>query len=129
MKKMPTIIVLIFIVQFGFGQKLIPYEENKKYGLKDSVGKIIVTSKYDKIFPFYDGLAAVNIGSEETGKWGFIDTTGKEVIPLKYDYVFPFRNKRAVVAQISYQKTIEKPIKVEIYKYGVIDTKGKKSFR
>lgn len=130
MKRISPIIVLIFILNFSFGQKIISYEENEKYGLKDSVGNIIVTPKYDEIYQFYGSLASVRVGDYETGKWGFIDTTGKEVIPLKYDHAFPFRNKYAVVTRISYQKTIDdrtgKPIRTKIHKYGVIDTKGKK---
>lgn len=60
-----------------------------KWGFIDSLGREITPLKYDQVWDFSEGMAAVNIGSSECtgGKWGFIDKTGKEVIPLIYDYV------------------------------------------
>lgn len=126
MKKLLTAISLIFIVQFSFGQELIPYEENGKFGYQDSVGNVVIPAKYDNMGHFSEGFVAVSLNE----KWGFINTTGKEIIQPKYYSVYGFHNKSAVVVSRSYRKTIdehtEKPIRIEVYKYGIIDTKGKK---
>ncbi|HTO36203.1 MAG TPA: WG repeat-containing protein, partial [Flavobacterium sp.] len=102
--------------------KLVPYEENGKFGYKDSIGNVIVQPKYDKVKEFYHGAAPVNIGgsyhvtewgytSFKGGKWGIIDQTEKEIAPIKYDYIGTFHEGRALVA-----------IKE---KHGYIDTTGK----
>ena len=67
-------------------------------GVANMEGKVVVSPKYDAIFPYHDGLAAVAVGSKTVrpaddpeheytvgGKWGFIDKQGNEVVPLEYD--------------------------------------------
>jgi len=47
-----------------------------------------VSCKYDEVYDFSEGLAAVCIGDWQTGKWGYIDKNGNEVISFgKYDIV------------------------------------------
>lgn len=71
-----------------------------KMGVANMKGQVIVKPKYDAIFPYYEGLAAVAVGCKTVkpqddpeheyvvgGKWGFIDKQGKEVIPLEYDSI------------------------------------------
>lgn len=121
-KNLLTSISLIFIVQLSFGQELLPYEENGKFGYKDSIRNVIVSPKYDRVKEFYQGVASVNIGGSysitETGytyfkggKWGIIDQTGKEITLIKYDYVGSFKDGRALVSLDE--------------KFGYIDTNGK----
>jgi len=75
-------------------------ESGQKMGVANMEGKVVVSPKYDAIFPYHDGLAAVAVGSKEVrpaddpeheytigGKWGFIDKQGNEVIPLEYDSI------------------------------------------
>ena len=75
-------------------------ESGQKMGIANMEGKVVVSPKYDAIFPYYDGLAAVAVGSKEVrpaddpeheytvgGKWGFIDKQGNEVVPLEYDSI------------------------------------------
>ena len=85
--------------------ELIPFRKDNKWGFCDKNKKIVIPLKYDAVYPFWEGLAAVNIGAESYeggavsgGKWGFIDKTGKEVIPLKYDCVFSFVEDLAAVS-------------------------------
>lgn len=112
----------MFIVQFSFGQELIPYEENGKFGYQDSIGNIIIAPKYDYVKDFSQGFAQVNIGGSyyvtewgytyfKGGKWGFIDSTGKEITPIKYDDISDFSGGRALVGISE--------------KFGYIDTTGK----
>lgn len=71
-----------------------------KMGVANMKGQVIVKPKYDAIFPYYEGLAAVAVGCKTVrpqddpeheyvvgGKWGFIDKQGNEVIPLEYDSI------------------------------------------
>lgn len=46
----------------------------------------VIPIKYDYVYSFSEGLAAVQLDK----KWGFIDKTGKEVIPLQYSEVYSF---------------------------------------
>ena len=75
-------------------------ESGQKMGVANMEGQVIVNPKYDAIFPYHDGLAAVAVGSKTVrpaddpeheytigGKWGFIDKQGNEVIPLEYDSI------------------------------------------
>lgn len=88
-------------------------ESGQKMGIANMEGKVVVSPKYDAIFPYHDGLAAVAVGSKEVrpaddpeheytvgGKWGFIDKQGNEVVPLEYDSIAnhrQFKNGKAMV--------------------------------
>lgn len=84
-----------------------------KMGVANMKGQVIVKPKYDAIFPYHEGLAAVSVGCKTVrpeddpeheyvvgGKWGFIDKQGHEIIPLKYDSIANhrrFKNGKALV--------------------------------
>jgi hypothetical protein len=89
---------------------LIPYRKGTKWGFADRKGKTQISPKYDQVYLYTEGLAAV----KKKGKWGYIDINGKEVIPPQYEAVKPFYKGHAVV---------EKQIKSE--QVGVIDSMGK----
>ena len=61
---------------------------NKKYGIIDKTGKVVIPMVYDKINRFSEGLACVEMNK----KSGIIDKTGKIVIPIIYDYIGVFEN-------------------------------------
>ena len=80
------------------------WDEDRKYGLRDAQGKLLVPPTYDDVSSFSEGLAAVNIGAEwifpgipDGGKWGFANQAGKLVIPLQYDYADDFSDGLAQV--------------------------------
>ena len=62
--------------------------EKKEVGKKKKykTGDVVIPFKYDEVYAFSEGLAAVKL----KGKWGFIDKSGKKVVPLKYDKVTDF---------------------------------------
>ena len=59
---------------------------NRKWGLIDKIGKVVIPCKYAWAYSFSEGLTAVKLN----GKFGFIDKTGRESIPCKYDYTYGF---------------------------------------
>lgn len=117
------------------------------YGYLDKVGEVAVPAQYTSATDFKDGVAIVQDGKqykminrdgkvlhkypypyvgafgermlsfqeEEDGLYGYINEQGKVMIPPTYGYVQPFSEGRAVVNHIDDY----------IYKYGLIDKKGK----
>ena len=68
---------------------------NKKWGLIDRSGKLIVPCKFTQVHEFREGLAAASVDGK---KWGYIDRTGKFVIEPTYDYAWDFASSSAPVA-------------------------------
>lgn len=71
-------------------------ENDDKWSLIGSDGKVITERKFDETDAFYEGLAAVKIGD----RYGFIDTTGAVVLTLEPEY-YPmhFSDGLALVVQ------------------------------
>lgn len=68
-------------------QKLVPTEENGKWGFLDAAtGEKVVPFIYDYVHAFSVGLALVRLN----GWWGYVDKTGKEVIPCIYNPAWSF---------------------------------------
>ena len=70
-------------------------------GYRDKTGKKVISTDYDSIHQFVDGIAAVGKVVDDPNyyvlNYGFIDTTGKVVIPIKYsDFVLDDGDIRAV---------------------------------
>jgi hypothetical protein len=61
-----------------------------KAGFMDSKGGWVIPPQFRDARPFWDGLAAVNVGDPEREKWGFIDRSGKVVIEPQYEAVGDF---------------------------------------
>ena len=62
---------------------------NSMWGFIDKMGNIVTEFKYEKVYSFNNGIAAVCINN----KWGFINTTGELIIPCKYDWIAEKQNK------------------------------------
>lgn len=69
------------------------YNEEKKYGLIDTLGQVRVNLVYDAIGAFSDGRLAV----KRNGLWGFVDKYGREVIPCRFRRVKNFSEGYAAV--------------------------------
>lgn len=137
-------------IVFVQAQKLpfIEFEENGKYGFKDSTGRIVVPLKYDYAHVYCcvygNNIAIVNIGGKmkanhnfDGGKWGLIDKTGKEITPLRYDRIEDTSEDGArvaiglkdtsgtlVVSENGNSKSFDFACKIG-GKWGFIDTTGK----
>jgi hypothetical protein len=82
--------------------------KEKKWGLADDQGRVILSPTYDDVERFSEGLAAVNLGAQWQrpgiqmgGKWGYVNKEGELVVPLKYEYVHPFSDGLANVSVAS----------------------------
>lgn len=63
------------------------YTKDKKVGLINTKGEVVLEPFYDAIKPFIDGYARVKIDD----KWGMIDTSGKVFAPAEYSAIGDFR--------------------------------------
>ena len=63
---------------------------------------------------FFEGLAAIRVGSWDTGKWGFIDRHGKVVVTVQFDLVQNFKDGLAAIRLGSWNTG----------KWGFIDRQG-----
>ncbi len=96
------------------------WDENKKVGVLDYQGKVVVPLKYDDIagydtygpyaneWGFVEGMTTVTLN----GKIGFVNEQGVEVVAPQYDSACPFSDGMAVVGNPDVQ-------------YGAIDKTGK----
>lgn len=65
------------------------YEEDGKYGLKDSDGNILVNAKYDFLrtpFVYVDDLVSMPVIAEKDGKMGLLLPDGHDTVVLPFDY-------------------------------------------
>ena len=69
------------------------YNNDKKYGLIDTLGHVTVNLKYDDLGGFSEGRLAV----KRNGFWGFVNEAGLEVIPCRFRFVKNFHNNLAAV--------------------------------
>ena len=80
----------------SFSESLAPVKRNNYWGFEDKTGKIVIPCQFNHVFPFDEGMAAVE---QCYGKWGFVDKMGKVVIPCQFDYALGFREGLAPVQQ------------------------------
>ncbi len=90
------------------GANLLAVESNDgKWGFINKKGEEIIQCKYDDVWPFSNGLAAVC----ESGVWRYINTKGMVAINENYDRAYPFDEKGYAVV-------------MKDGKYGVINKRG-----
>ncbi len=125
-----------FIVRSGRFSLIEPFNEHElslvcygndriRYGLINRKGELVTSQGYQKIYPFYDGFAAVKTNKH----YGFIDTKGDLVIKDKYAKVSRFSGDRAAVWKCGYCGYIDPEGKevVELEYLKCLDYKGGKA--
>lgn len=145
-----TLSIVLFNATISKAQTFFT-DKNRKIGLKDDDGNIILPGKYDYDigvgYPkFVEGMASVKL----KGKYGYIDKTGTEIVVPKYSYAGYFIEGLASVGLDGRYGYIDKtgkevvPLKYEYYfgywgsgfskeyaqvklngKYGLIDKSGR----
>ena len=92
--------------QYGEGEGLAIIKNNRKYGMVDKNGNLVIANRYDSLRPFSEGLAAMKIND----KWGFIDKMEILVVQPQFESVSDFYNEQSRIVQSG--------------KVGVINQKG-----
>ncbi len=69
------------------------YNNDRKYGLIDTLGHVAVNLRYDELGGFSDGKLAV----KRNGFWGYVNKDGLEIIPCRFKFVKNFNNNLAAV--------------------------------
>jgi bla regulator protein BlaR1 len=86
--------------------RLIPFDENGKYGYKDQDNRVVVRPVLEKTEYFPEQWSELEAGSQLDehkagfkcfGKWGYINSDGAVIIPPVYDEVRPFLHRMAAV--------------------------------
>lgn len=65
------------------------FEENGKYGIKDSDGTILVHARYDFLrtpFVYVDDLVSMPVIAEKEGKMGLVLPDGHDTVVLQFEY-------------------------------------------
>jgi hypothetical protein len=93
-------------------------QENKKYGIIDSLGTLIIPLKYDLIEhpAIYSNIFAEFL-TNDSGKYGLLDSNGDTLLENKYEEIIWDRLKRGENQQKYF-------IYKENGKFGAINTKG-----
>lgn len=110
------VFAFLFLAFYMFGQKLIPFEKQGKFGFSDAkTGKLVVEPTYDKVGSYSEGMYAVKLGFV----WGYVDDKAKMIVPAKYQEARDFAQGLACVRLCDDNKTAKG------CKYGYIDKTGK----
>ncbi len=70
------------------GNMYIVQDKSGKWGAYNSKGKLVVQTKFDEMWHFYEGLSNFKLN----GKWGFVDKKGNIVIEPQFEYASQFTN-------------------------------------
>ena len=97
-----------------------------KFGVIDSVGKLVVPFQYDYIYSFFDELALVY----NDDKCGYLNTEGKVAIPLEYAAGNHFKNGKVIVIKGDFTYgVIDKSNNIIIpFKYDLLQTHDHTSY-
>lgn len=101
-------VIFMMVSTSLYAQELIEFESEGKYGLKNSVGEVVVPPIYTSLNDFSEGLLAVYVGGRWDewagmllgGQWGFVDSTGKVVIKPQFSDAHSFSEGLCSVAVI-----------------------------
>src|SRR6185295_16046664 len=92
MKKIFALHLFLAILASAFSQTvshtLVPYRIGNLWGYSDVRGNIVIPTRYQEAFPFYDEVAAV----KSDNHMAIINKDGKLIIPFRYDYISNFNN-------------------------------------
>lgn len=91
---------------FGFNTEgyATPLFNNRKYGLINLRGEILIQPIYDELSNPSCGLCAAAKRIDGKNFYGYLDLNGKEVIPFKYEHACPFKYGFAYVKEYGKEK-------------------------
>lgn len=94
-----------------FAREALLYVEGGKWGYIDSLGRPVLSARYDYAEPFANGVGIVSCEA----KWGLVGRNGTELIACRYDELDFLENSGGKVLRLY----VEEP------KFGLIDTLGR----
>lgn len=94
------------ITSSGNGHLIACQNSDFKYGLVDTVGRILIPFIYDDLETYGDGLFPAKMGES----YGYLNGSGKTVIPFTFQFAQPFSEGKAAAKRNS--------------KFGYIDKRG-----
>lgn len=86
---------------------LIQARKKEKWGIVDTLGHFLIKPRYERITPFFNGLARVI----KDGKMGMVTPKGEIQIPIIYDHLPPHASNHFLIAS-------------QNEKWGLIDLQG-----
>lgn len=90
------------------------YSSSDKVGfLNVKTGKVVIQPRFEYVFEFLDGYAAV---AQDDEQWGIINAAGEYVIQPIYKQIYPVGNKRFAFAALDAAG--------KTYNWGLMDEKG-----
>jgi len=76
---------------FSAGQVIV--KENRRLGLMDWCGELVLAPRYSEIQPYGAEMFRVNY----EGRWGVVRPGDRPLIPFQYDYIAPLRQSVCIV--------------------------------
>jgi hypothetical protein len=92
MKKIRTILILIFIPLSLFGQDLIPFQSNGLWGYKDTLENTVIEPKYQYARKFQDKYAVI----AQEYFLEIIDKQDNQIIYPEYEFIRYIGNERFI---------------------------------
>jgi hypothetical protein len=78
---------------FGADDRAIVAIEDK-YGMIDTTGRLLIPGRYERLYPFREGLAR----ARESNRYGYIDPTGAWILPPAFAECSDFRQGLTAIA-------------------------------
>lgn len=78
---------------YSFSKKHVLIKNNRKLGLIDWGGQLLLSIKYNEIQSYGNDQFRANLN----GKWGVVEAGDNIIIPFDYDYIAPLKSKICVV--------------------------------
>lgn len=81
---------------YGFSKRFLLVKKNRRLGLMDWTGEVILAPRYNDIqtFDLYHFRCSYN------NKWGVVNMLDSMVVPFEYDYIAPPKGKLSMVKRV-----------------------------
>ena len=81
---------------FYYKEKLVKYTENKKIGLKNFNGEIVIQAIYSDVIPLNENFFNVHIDNNDKILIGLINSKGKTIVPIEFESINMLRDNKHI---------------------------------
>ncbi len=92
---------------YPFSEEYLLCKKNRRLGLMDKKGTVILEARFEEIQAFSDGQFRARL----EGLWGIVSINNERIVPFEYDFIAPVIGKNALIKKNN--------------QFGVINTKGR----